>query len=106
MIGSPNSFAMLTPGTGVGSGRAVPGSAQTMSTGQETDFGSVVKSMLRDAAATIQTGEATAIAGMQGKVPLQQVVETVVQAEQTMHTAVAIRDKVVSAYLEISRMQI
>lgn len=69
-------------------------------------FGSIFKSMMRDAAATIQSGEANAIAGMQGKVPLQKVVETVVQAEQTLHTAVAIRDKVVSAYLEISRMQI
>jgi flagellar hook-basal body complex protein FliE len=34
------------------------------------------------------------------------VVEAVMAAEQTLQTSVAIRDKVVSAYLEISRMSI
>jgi flagellar hook-basal body complex protein FliE len=33
-------------------------------------------------------------------------VESVMAAEQSLQTAVAIRDKVVAAYLEISRMTI
>ena len=37
---------------------------------------------------------------------MQQVVEAVMAAEQTLQSAIAIRDKVVSAYLEISRMAI
>ena len=38
------------------------------------------------------------------KASVQQVVDAVMSAEQTLQRAIAIRDKVVSAYLEISRM--
>lgn len=69
-------------------------------------FGDMMSSMIKDTVKTVQAGEATAIAGMQNKVPLQKVVEAVMQAEQSLHTAVAVRDKVVGAYLEISRMQV
>ena len=37
---------------------------------------------------------------------MQQVVEAVMAAESTLKTAIAIRDKVVNAYQEISRMTI
>ena len=40
-----------------------------------------------------------------GKASVQQVVEAVMSAEQTLQGAIAIRDKVVAAYLEISRMR-
>ncbi len=70
-----------------------------------TGFGSMMSSMIQDAVNSVKLGESTAIAGMHGKVPLQQVVEAVMQAEQSLHTAVVVRDKVVNAYLEISRMQ-
>jgi flagellar hook-basal body complex protein FliE len=49
---------------------------------------------------------AASIAGIQGKASTQQVVEAVMSAEQSLQTAVAIRDKVVAAYLELSRMAI
>ena len=62
--------------------------------------------MAADAIGTLKAGEATAIAGMQGQAPLQQVVQAVMQAEQALRTAIAVRDKVVGAYQEISRMQI
>ena len=38
--------------------------------------------------------------------PVQQVVETVMNAEQALQTAVAVRDKLLSAYQEITRMAI
>jgi flagellar hook-basal body complex protein FliE len=43
---------------------------------------------------------------MKGQASLQQVVQAVMMAEQTLQTVVAVRDKVVGAYQEISRMQI
>ena len=64
------------------------------------------QSMATDAVSTIKAGESTAMAGMKGQASLQQVVQAVMQAEQTLQTVVAVRDKVVGAYLEISRMQI
>lgn len=70
------------------------------------DFGQMLGSIVTEAVDALGKGEATAIAGIQGKASVQQVVEAVMQAEQALHTAVTVRDKVVSAYLEISRMSI
>jgi flagellar hook-basal body complex protein FliE len=55
---------------------------------------------------TIQAGETAAISGLQGKASVQQVVDAVMSAEQTLQTAVAIRDKVIAAYQDITRMAI
>lgn len=59
-----------------------------------------------DAIDKIKQGEAVSIAGVDGQASVQQVVEAVMAAESTLQTAIAIRDKVVSAYQEISRMSI
>jgi flagellar hook-basal body complex protein FliE len=70
------------------------------------DFGTTLMQLASDAANVVRQAETTSIAGVQGKASVQQVVEAVMAAEHTLQTAVAIRDKVVAAYLEISRMQI
>jgi flagellar hook-basal body complex protein FliE len=54
----------------------------------------------------LKSSEATAVAGVRGQATTQQVVEAVMAAEQTLQAGVAIRDKVVSAYLEVSHMAI
>jgi flagellar hook-basal body complex protein FliE len=54
----------------------------------------------------MRKSEAVSIGGINGTAPLQDVVEHVMSAEQSLQTAIAIRDKVVSAYQEISRMPI
>ncbi|TYC58633.1 flagellar hook-basal body complex protein FliE [Rhodobacterales bacterium] len=54
----------------------------------------------------IKQGEAASIAGVDGQASVQQVVEAVMAAESSLQTAIAIRDKVVSAYQEVSRMTI
>lgn len=106
------SIAMLSPDVdrvaGPGSSRGVAGVAAPGVAGAapESDFAQTMASMAADAISTMKTGETTAIAGMHGKAPLQQVVQAVMQAEQALRTVVAVRDKVVGAYQEISRMQI
>lgn len=72
----------------------------------QTDFASFLAGKLSDVSSSLRAGESAAAAGIKGELPLQQVVETVMQAERQLHVALAMRDKVVSAYLEISRMQI
>jgi flagellar hook-basal body complex protein FliE len=54
----------------------------------------------------VNSAEKAAIGGVEGTVPVYQAVEQVLQAERTLSATVAIRDKIVSAYLELSRMQI
>ena len=75
-------------------------------TASANDFGSVLKSLTIDAMQTLREGEAAAIAGVQGSMPLQTVVEHVMAAERTLQAGIAVRDKFVSSYLEITRMQI
>ncbi|MGE0023614.1 MAG: flagellar hook-basal body complex protein FliE [Hyphomicrobium sp.] len=71
-----------------------------------TDFGAVIGNMTLEAISTLKQGEQTAVAGVRGQATTQQVVEAVMASEQTLQAGIAIRDKVVSAYLEISRMTI
>lgn len=78
--------------------------ASTAGTG--TDFGEVMAQLATGLRTSLRTGEATAIQGIQGKATTQQVVEAVMDAEQSLQTAIAVRDKVVAAYLELSRMPI
>ena len=70
------------------------------------DFGSVLGRMITDTAGVLRTAEATSIMGVKGQASVQEVVESVLAAEQTLQAAIAIRDKVTAAYLELSRMAI
>ncbi|MCA3561415.1 MAG: flagellar hook-basal body complex protein FliE [Aestuariivirga sp.] len=71
-----------------------------------SDFASLLGRLASDTAVSVQQGEAAALAGIQGSLPLQTVVDRVMAAERTLQAALAVRDKAVSAYQEISRMQI
>jgi len=71
-----------------------------------SDFADLLGGLFNSASNAVKTAEATSIAGIKGKATVQQVVEAVMNAEQSLQGAIAVRDKVVAAYLEISRMQI
>ncbi|GAA0771112.1 flagellar hook-basal body complex protein FliE [Roseibium denhamense] len=72
----------------------------------QVSFSDAMAEVSQSAIDRIKQGEATSIAGVDGQASVQQVVEAVMSAEQTLQTAIAIRDKVVTAYQEISRMTI
>ena len=69
-------------------------------------FESVLKSVATQTVDALYKGEMTAIAGLNGKASVQQVVTQVMAAERALQTTITIRDKAVSAYQEISRMAI
>ncbi len=69
-------------------------------------FGEVLSQMTDSVGQKLQAAEATSIQGIKGDVPVRDVVSSVMEAEQSLQTAIAIRDKIVQAYLEISRMPI
>jgi flagellar hook-basal body complex protein FliE len=69
-------------------------------------FGQLLAGVSTQAVDDLKAGEATAISGLQGKASVQQVVESVMSAEQSLNTAMAIRDKAVSAYQSLSQMAI
>lgn len=70
------------------------------------DFSSTLTAMVRDTAGAVQNGEKMAMAGLKGQASVQEVTEAVMQAERSLQTAIALRDKAVSAYLDLTRMAI
>lgn len=54
----------------------------------------------------LKAAETTSMNGVLGKASVREVVESVMTADQTLQTAMAFRDKIVSAYLEIVKMPI
>ena len=99
------SFAISALSGGLPIEAAVPkvNSAPASSGG---DFSSFLTSMAQGTVQSIQNGESTAISAIQGKTSIQNAVMATMEAEQSLQAALAIRDKIVSAFLEISRMQI
>ncbi|MFC0199905.1 flagellar hook-basal body complex protein FliE [Paracoccus rhizosphaerae] len=59
-----------------------------------------------DFAAQMAQVDQVSTGAMTGQVSTHQLVQTIAEAEMTMNTVVAIRDKVVEAYQEILRMPV
>jgi flagellar hook-basal body complex protein FliE len=69
------------------------------------DFGRVFAEV-GEAIDRLKTAEATSISAIDGRASVQQVVESVIAAEQSLHTVLAVRDKMVSAYQSLAQMPI
>lgn len=69
-------------------------------------FGSMIETMVSDAAGSLRTAEAESARQVAGKGDMIDVVTAIGAAETALDTVVAVRDRVVSAYSEIMRMQI
>src|SRR4051812_44609508 len=69
-------------------------------------FGAMVEQMVTNAASTMRTAEAASAKQVAGKGDLIDVVTAIGAAETALDTVVAVRDRVVSAYTDIMRMQI
>lgn len=80
------------------------GAAQGTGTGMS--FAQVMGDMATEMTNTLKLGETKSFEAIQGKATTREVVDAVMNAEQSLQTAIAIRDKVVTAYLEVARMQI
>ena len=80
------------------------GSAAVKGTGG--GFGDMLKSALTDAIDTQKTGETASLQAATGKADINSVVAAVNNAELTLQTVLAVRDKVVAAYTEIMHMTV
>ena len=70
------------------------------------NFGDFLSGAIKDSVNSIRQGEQAATAQVQGKANLVDVVQQVNQAELTLDTVVAVRDKVVAAYQSIMNMPV
>lgn len=86
---------------------AFPAAARSLPAATEAGgFGQVMSDVVRQAAGTLREAEASAAAAIQGRIDTREAVSQVLAAERTLQAVIAVRDKAVGAYLEISRMQI
>lgn len=69
-------------------------------------FAEMVASTIGQTIGSMKGAEQLSVDALQGKADLRTVVDAVMSAEQSFQAAVAIRDKIVTAYLEVSRMAI
>jgi flagellar hook-basal body complex protein FliE len=87
-----------------------PDAASAAGAAGTTDTGMSFASLLAETAGRtvgrLQEAERLSVDALQGKGDMRQVVDAVMNAEQSFQAAIAIRDKIVSAYLEVSRMAI
>jgi len=89
----------------VGAAQAATKTGNTAAAGG-ADFSKVLADVAGETVDTLKAGEANAIQGINGQRSVQQVVDAVMNAEEALQTAIALRDKLVGAYQEISRMAI
>ncbi|MHC8509175.1 MAG: flagellar hook-basal body complex protein FliE [Rhodospirillales bacterium] len=68
------------------------------------DFADMVHGALKQAERIGKRSEMLTVAGVTDRADLHEVVSAVAEAEVTLQTVVAVRDKVVEAYKEILRM--
>jgi flagellar hook-basal body complex protein FliE len=74
--------------------------------GSGTGFGDLLKEAINGAIDTERQGEAMSLKAATGKADINAVVTAVTNAEMTLQTVVAVRDKIVAAYQQILQMQI
>jgi flagellar hook-basal body complex protein FliE len=96
---------------GVGASHLFDGPAGVAKAAPSADFGATLAQALSNAASNtvsnLQNADRISMKALQGgDVSTRDVVDSVMSAERSLQTAIAIRDKIVTAYLEVSRMAI
>lgn len=84
----------------------VPSTASDSAASGAGSFGDFLSGAIKDSISTMKQGEKMASAQLAGKADIVDVVNAVNQAELTLDTVVAVRDKVVAAYQSIMNMPI
>ena len=95
----------LLDGVGQGLGNLL-GNTAAPAGGVGQSFAGMLGSAASRVADNLGRAEQLSLEALQGKGDVRAVVDAVMTAEQSLQAAVAIRDKIVSAYLEVTRMQI
>ena len=105
MIGSIGAIHLRPAGGSDPDGGLLPGAAAPAGNGAAT-FTEALGQAATRTVDTLKGAEQLSIDALKGNADTRQVADAVMSAQQALQTAIAIRDKIVSAYLDISRMSI
>jgi flagellar hook-basal body complex protein FliE len=89
----------------LGSSDATASTAKPTPTGG-SDFGAMMSKLSKEAVDNVKSAETMSVDSLTGKADVQAVVQAVMTAQESLQTALAIRDKAVAAFQEVSRMAI
>ena len=103
-IGALDATSAYGKVAGIGSALGKPSVGKT--DGAEGGFGSMVEDLVSGTAQQMRAAEHASAMQVAGKGDLIDVVTAIGAAETALDTMVAVRDRVVSAYTDIMRMQI
>jgi flagellar hook-basal body complex protein FliE len=105
-----------TPLSGLGAARAYQSAkkldvaptapVEMLTPSERPSFVQLLETTAREQVATIRAGEAAAVAGLKGQMPMQQVVEATMAMETALQVTISLRDRVVEAYQEVLRMSV
>jgi flagellar hook-basal body complex protein FliE len=98
LVGSIGSGTIGQAGATTGAAGATGSVAQS--------FESALANAAGNAVGSLEHAQAVSIDALQGKADTREVVDAVLNAQETLSAAIAIRDKIVAAYLDVSRMSI
>jgi flagellar hook-basal body complex protein FliE len=98
--------ALTTNKSSVASLGASAGAAPSVNATGGANFGQIMNEISGDAIGSLKSAETASIGAIQGTTPVHQVVESIMSAQRSLQSVLAMRDKAVSAYQEISRMAI
>lgn len=100
----------LSPNFLTGTAGGVLSPTTSVAGGGNADTGMSFASMVSETAGRtvdrLKQAEQMSVEVLQGKGDMRQTIDAVMSAEQSFQAAVAIRDKIVTAYLEVGRMAI
>lgn len=107
MIGGIGAIPLRPAGLDDPNGSLLPGGAASAPAADgATSFAQALGQAATRTVDTLQNAEQVSIDALKGNADTRQVVDAVMSAQQALQAAVAIRDKIVSAYLDVSRMSI
>lgn len=108
MIAASRALSRLSGGadTELASAATMPQMPATSGVPTSNSFADVMQSLGEGVVSNLKVAEGQSFAAVRGEAATRDVVDSIMKAEQSLQTAIAIRDKLVTAYLEIARMQI
>jgi flagellar hook-basal body complex protein FliE len=98
LVGSIGSGTIGQAGAATGGAGVAGGVAQS--------FESALANATGNAVGSLEHAQTVSIKALQGNADTREVVDAVMNAQETLSAAIAIRDKIVAAYLDVSRMSI
>ncbi|MGE0500354.1 MAG: flagellar hook-basal body complex protein FliE [Rhizobiaceae bacterium] len=105
MIGGIPRLDLNLIGSLSGDGSSTAGAA-TAGGGVGASFGALLTEATSRTVETLRQAEQVSVQALRGEADTRAVVDAVMSAEQSLQAAIAVRDKIVTAYLEVSRMAI